>query len=450
MKQRIYKIIKTLSWLVVIMTTVNIICFLTYCSVTKHPYAGSYHSSITEFSKYPFKVIELAYQLVKGVPPTYRPIDNKFHEVNLLDKDLFALNSYWNIEKGKWDIRLINLRNDSLIHEWHFARENIAGIESNIQYENLALRCHFSEKDNSLIVSAGLFPGLWKLDLKSNIIWSNHDLVFHHSINFNKDHNIWTCASALPLFGKEDNIGRVVKNVLNDKIPYVEDYIILIDSKTGAIIYKKGVSEILISNGYKSFVYGQDMIDPMHLNDVEPVLENSEYWEEGDVFVSLRHVSSVFLYRPSTDKILKLIFGPLLNQHDVDIISPTAVSIFNNNCILSTSRAKHYTSYNENYDQLPVDSLVSSEILIYDFEKDSFSNVYNTQLESERIYTISEGLHEYLSNGDVFVESQNSGKIYILNKEGFVLKKQLKSPLEGYAYITNWINLFEENPLTKN
>ena len=445
-----YKIVKIFSWLVVIIAIVNIICFLTYCSVTKHPYAGNYHSSITKFSKYPFKVIELAYHLVKGVPPTYRPIDNKFTEVNLLDKDLFALNSYWNMEKGKWDIRLINLRNDSLIHEWYFERENIAGIKSNIQYENLALRCDFASNDNSLIVSAGLFPGVWKFDLKSNVIWSNHELVYHHSMNFNNDNNIWTCASALPLFGIEDNIGRVVKNVLNDKIPYIEDYITLINSKTGAIIYKKGVSEILINNGYKSFVYGQDMIDPMHLNDVEPVLKKSEYWEEGDVFVSLRHVSAVFLYRPSTDKILKLIFGPLLNQHDVDIISPTAVSIFNNNCILSTSRAKHHSRYNEKYGKLPLDSLLSSEILIYDFEKDSFSNVYETQFESEKIYTISEGLHEYLSNGDVFVESQNSGKIYILNEEGFVLKKQIKSPLEGYAYITNWINLFEENPLTEN
>lgn len=449
MKLKPLRLLKFLSGVVVLITIINIACFLSYCSVTKGMYAKKHHSKIIQFSKFPYKVIEVAYHLLKGIPPTYKAIDPSFKEINLLEKNLFALNSFWNLDQERWDVRLINLRDDSLVHEWFFEKNRVADIKTNIQFENLALRCHFIKEEQSLIIVAGKIPGLWKLDLQSNVIWSNHDLIFHHSVNLDNDNNIWACASALPIIQEEGNIGRVVVNVQNEKIPYIEDYIVLVDGKTGAINYKKGVSGILIENQFKSFVYGQDMVDPMHLNDVEPVLRTTEYWNEGDVFISLRHASLVFLYRPSNNKILKLLYGPFLNQHDVDIVSPGVVSIFNNNCILTESRAIFRADYKEDYNTLPIDSLVSSEIVIYNFERDSFSTIYKKQFQEERIYTISEGLHQELSNGDTFVESQNSGKLYIMNEEGFVYKKQMQSPLDGFAYRPSWIKIYEENPLIK-
>ena len=43
----------------------------------------------------------------------------------------------------------------------------------------------------------------------------------------------------------------------------------------------------------------------------------------------------VILYRPSTNKIIKIIEGEFYNQHDVDIIDENKISIYNNNVIFN-------------------------------------------------------------------------------------------------------------------
>ena len=67
-------------------------------------------------------------------------------------------------------------------------------------------------------------------------------------------------------------------------------------------------SKIFIDNGleYLLFSVGDRYFDkdPIHLNDIQPVDFDGEYWKKGDVFLSLRHQSMVLLYRPSTNKII--------------------------------------------------------------------------------------------------------------------------------------------------
>ena len=60
--------------------------------------------------------------------------------------------------------------------------------------------------------------------------------------------------------------------------------------------------------------------DPFHLNDIEPVLKSSCYWKKGDVFISLRNRSMIFLYRLKTNKIIWYKTGITSQQHDIDII----------------------------------------------------------------------------------------------------------------------------------
>ena len=71
--------------------------------------------------------------------------------------------------------------------------------------------------------------------------------------------------------------------------------------------------------------------DPIHLNDIQPVNFDGEFWKKGDVFLSLRHQSMVLLYRPSTNEIIWKGTGPFFHQHDVDILDNHRISIFNNN-----------------------------------------------------------------------------------------------------------------------
>jgi hypothetical protein len=71
--------------------------------------------------------------------------------------------------------------------------------------------------------------------------------------------------------------------------------------------------------------------DPTHLNDIQPVLADGPYWKKGDLFVSLRNISSIMLYRPSTDQIVWMKRGPWLSQHDVDILDDHRISVYDNN-----------------------------------------------------------------------------------------------------------------------
>ena len=71
--------------------------------------------------------------------------------------------------------------------------------------------------------------------------------------------------------------------------------------------------------------------DPIHLNDIQPVDFDGEFWKKGDLFLSLRHQSMVLLYRPATNKIIWKGTGPFFHQHDVDILNDHKISVFNNN-----------------------------------------------------------------------------------------------------------------------
>merc|ERR1712093_251491 len=124
----------------------------------------------------------------------------------------------------------------------------------------------------------------------------------------------------------------VTKYALKD---FLDDSITKINTN-GKILYNKSVTEILIENNIvpenfalKSYLSKVD--DPIHLNDIEPALSDTEYWKKGDVFLSPRHQSAIIHYRPSTNKVINYITGPFAEQHDVDIISNSEISIFDNN-----------------------------------------------------------------------------------------------------------------------
>ena len=101
-------------------------------------------------------------------------------------------------------------------------------------------------------------------------------------------------------------------------------------SPDGKILYNKSVTQIFLDNDYKYLVFGQwieSFNDTIHLNDIQPVLKDGLYWKKGDVFLSMRRLSMIMHFRPSTNKIINIITGPFYQQHDVDIISNKEISL---------------------------------------------------------------------------------------------------------------------------
>ena len=69
--------------------------------------------------------------------------------------------------------------------------------------------------------------------------------------------------------------------------------------------------EILIENNLiDQSIFEIHSADPIHLNDIEPALSDTMYWEKGDVFLSVRYLSAIIHYRPSSNKVINYITGP--------------------------------------------------------------------------------------------------------------------------------------------
>ena len=127
-------------------------------------------------------------------------------------------------------------------------------------------------------------------------------------------------------------------------------------SPSGKLLYSKSVTQILLRHGYANWLFGTDVYndDPTHLNDIEPVLADGPYWKKGDLFLSLRNVSAIMLYRPSTDEIVWMKRGPWMSQHDVDILDDHRIGIYDNAAEDRGDEEKPYFPS-------------SSQIMVYDF-----------------------------------------------------------------------------------
>lgn len=297
------------------------------------------------------------------------------------------------------EFKLVRICDGKMLHKWtpdikllneQFNSTKINGVNNHLTVNSTALVHPFLMNDGSLIFGAGC---IFRLDKNSNIVWSN-TTPCHHSIEPDPDGNFWICS-----FNSDP------KN--SEKYQIMDDAVKKISVTDGKILFEKSVFEILMENGYDRGHFfinpqntsGSSYLDYMHLNDVQPVFEDSRYWKRGDLFLSLRHQNLVLLYRPSTNKIIWSQNGPWLRQHDVDVIDSTRIGIFGNNVIdaqFANAKDRLIDGYNKQY--------------IYDFSKNESTTPYDAFFETANIGTYTGGRSRMLPNGDIFVESTIQGR----------------------------------------
>ena len=291
------------------------------------------------------------------------------------------------LSSSEIEFKLIRIPDGKLIKNWE-----VPTIEegSFLQKENTKNRTHHPLMmiDSSIIIKNTDQKELFSLSKNKKINWINKDLVFHHSTEKEKDSTIW--------------IPSIAENPSHYKIPgFRHDAICAVDPRNGKVKFIKSVADILIENGYQALldVYYED--DAIHLNDIQPALFSSKYWQKGDLLLSMRHRNTVALYRPSTNKILWLKTGPWLAQHDCDFVDGKTIMVFGNDLL----RQK--------------DSLINghNDIYFYDFEKNEITTPYTKIMKQLGIKTKTQGRCDLLSNGDLFIDESNNGKLYIINKD---------------------------------
>lgn len=434
------KIIRLLSKGIVLIALLNIFAFSVRHIILNGEKFGIFTEPFKCFIEFPLQVKNVTNNLTK-LPPYHVVVDDNFTKINLLDKDVYALNAHY--ERNKYVYELSNLKNDSILHSWEFAKEKYIG--SSVNFSVSYPQSPILLDDGSIIGMLGESNNLFRLDKSSNITWHIDSRVFHHSINMSHDNHIWACTYRNTITKNEHS---------TNSISFDDNILTKIDANTGKIVFEKALSDILISNGYMSLVHGcinaefSKESDFFHLNDIEPINFDGEFWMKGDLLLSLRNRSLIILYRPKTNRILRVISGPFLTQHDVDVISKSEISIFNNNRTGTYKIASEKEVKNSKSTDLV---LKSSNVVIYNFSNSSFTMPFINLFESEKIYSCIQGTHTFLKNGDLFVESTETGKIYIFRNNSVIYRKYAnKKNDKGTTECPHWMRIYENLDFLNN
>ena len=334
------------------------------------------------------------------------------HSLSRSIVDIIDLNNFEVIHTYKHDIAEMN---DQVTNTEEFPRIKIDHAPIRFRYWYPLIL-----DDGSLISISG--PA-YKIDFCSNLKWINDEEIIHHSIMLDHEGNIL-------VGGRMQPHSKYIKKYENKdlKLNYTDDSIIKINTD-GKILYNKSVTEILIENKivFNNFALVtslENKSDPIHLNDIEPALSDTQYWKQGDVFLSSRNQSAIIHYRPSTNKVINYITGPFAQQHDVDIISDKEISIFNNNNFLVDNE--------------------HSQVVIYNFESKKFRKLFNDQLQKENFKTVTSGLSHIFNDGSLMVDESNHGRIILFNNQGEKEWEFVNKDKNGNIGFVNWSRIIED------
>lgn len=315
--------------------------------------------------------------------------------------------------------QLFDLQTADLVHEW---RPDFAAIYKGVTLDD-SYNSATIHNDKFRIIHPILFDNgdllikdhdtpMARIGWCGKKIWTTKE-TFHHSTEKGENGTIWSAGINRP-----GNIKFEIEGTDDDALVQISD--------SGEVLKSVSVAKALLENGYEYLAIGMSFAsdaDPLHLNDVEPVLSDGKYWKKGDVFVSLRHKSTIFLYRPSTEKIIWLRSGPWLFQHDVDIVGDGKIAVFNNNMNLKA---------------LTPEDGRTNRISVYDFATDTVSDIQFDALQREKVRTVSEGLFTQLPSGHLMVEEENFGRLLVFAPNGEVAAEYINGASDGITYRMGW------------
>lgn len=335
-------------------------------------------------------------------------------------------------------VDLVDLRNFKVLHTWNPSVSEMNAQIDLTKPEFVNLERDAPEKryrimhplltDDGGLVFQNTTP-LIKIDRCSKVVWLNQEDQYHHSNEVDDEGNFWVPTHKYPYALDKKYVGDKFGEYFDDAITKV--------SADGKLLYQKSVSEIFVENQLDYLLFGVGdrgfTKDPLHLNDIQPVLQDGPHWKKGDVFLSMRHQSMVMLYRPSTNKVIWIGTGHYFHQHDVDILDDHRIAVFNNN----------------SKDVITGDIVDGhNEMVVYDFSTGEYSKYLNDALAKHEVRTITSGRGEILDDGALKVEETNSSRIVYFDADGTLRWTYVNRGPDGKTYFLSWARiLYKERDL---
>ena len=265
--------------------------------------------------------------------------------------------------------------------------------------------------DGSLILKVEKQPRaiMARLDICSNVEWKKPmGLQVHHSIERDADGNFWipNRSGGHRLSNRKDELLKL--------------------SSAGDVLARVSLTDALARSGYRHLLYGMDdyEFNPLHVNDVQPVLRDGPFWRRGDLFVSLRNNSVVLLYRPATDEVVWLQQGPWLHQHDIDVVSDSEISVFSNNAV--RTRDGEYRV------------LGANEVYVYDFATGEARSPWREAMRRHDVRTPTMGGATLFDDDGLMVEENDFGRVLRLSADGTLLWSYVNRASDGRVYRLGW------------
>ena len=335
--------------------------------------------------------------------------------------DGYWLMSWFDITRRRSIIDMVRLSDGTIAHRWSpdfgsmlDKADHSSRIAEYANWTNGKFKVYVPalQTDGALLVKSTYTP-LMAVDGCGGAIWTQDDLMFHHSTESDGQGGWW-----VPTVIEPTKIEGVSARFEDDGLTHV--------AADGTILETISLTELMLRHGLQHLVFqvGDYDDDPLHLNDIQPVLADGPYWKAGDLFLSLRHRSMVMLYRPSTDEIVWMQQGPWMGQHDVDILNDHTIAIFNNRGQSRTNGAG------------TVDG--SSEVLTYDFANGQVSSPFKGAMAREQVVALYEGLYTDLPTGEIVIEDHNSGRILFLAANGDKIGQFINRHPDGKVYEIGW------------
>jgi Arylsulfotransferase (ASST) len=247
--------------------------------------------------------------------------------------------------------------------------------------------------------------------------------AFHHSIEADSDGNIWACGATTP-----QSFTRGSSKVeLNDML--YEDQVIVKVSQTGKISKTISVSKLIINSGLEFVLFGVSNPilnnDPIHLNQVTPILIDSGVFKKGQVLVSLRNLSTILLVDPTQEKVLWHQIGPWMNQHCVMPTGPSTFSVLDNHAFASQ------------FNGIRVDSSWKTRILEHSIETQVTKQIDLSPIVNHDLWIPAEGRALPMENGGWILEDSTNGTIIFI-KNGQFISKWSNQYSNGRSGMISW------------
>ncbi len=245
------------------------------------------------------------------------------------------------------------------------------------------------------------YLGLVCLDFNGNVVW-RLPYQTHHSITRADDGNLWVCGQKARHKGVVEGSGI--------QLPFYEDTLLEV-TPGGKITHEWSVVDLLQKNGKEGLLYvGSNRNryphvkgDILHLNDVEPfssIHMKEGFFQKGDILVSLRNISTIFVFNRDTEKIKFIDTGTCVRQHDPDFVDGDTISVFDNHSI--------------GPDEVPK---AQSRIAIISARDHAIKTFYQGTSDN-RFYTAVMGKHQWLPNGNLLITQTCYGRAFEIDPKG--------------------------------